>query len=62
MAMDGPLLLKTDFFGAKEAITSFQENKHQWVATLVFSGSSKEDIRSKRTRCHERIRAYYHTL
>jgi pyrrolysine biosynthesis protein PylC len=62
MAMDGPLLLKTDFFGAKEAITSFRENKDQWVATLVFIGNSKEDIHNKRTRCHDRIRGHYRTL
>jgi pyrrolysine biosynthesis protein PylC len=55
MALDGPLALKTDFFGADEAIASFEPGKHQWVCTMIFSGSSRDEIHMKRAACHKKI-------
>ena len=55
MAQDGPLTLKPHFWGADEAITSFSERKSQWVATLIFTGTSHHDIGIKRAACYERI-------
>jgi len=55
MALDGPLVLKTDFFGADEAITSFEPGKHQWVSTMIFSGASQDEINIKRDACHKKI-------
>ncbi len=55
MGMEGPLLLKTEFFGANEAITSFSPGKNQWVATLIFCGNSKEEVYKRKKQCHEQI-------
>ncbi len=55
MAQDGPLYLIPHFFGADEAITSFSEQKSQWVATLIFTGASRDEIAIKRDACYERI-------
>ena len=55
MAEDGPLYQKTDFFGADEAITSFNAGKSIWVATLIFYGASQDEINRKRTSCHDKI-------
>ena len=55
MAIDGPLTLQFNFFGAKEAITSYLPGKTQWVATLIFSGNTHEAVTAKRQNCHEQI-------
>lgn len=56
MAMDGPLKLKTRFFGASEAVTSYGENRSQWVATMIFTGNSQKEIKSRRAACYQKIR------
>ncbi len=61
MAEDGPLHQKTDFFGADEAITSFNAGKDIWVATLIFVGSSQDEINIKRTSCHDAIMQHMRT-
>ena len=55
MALDGPLKRKTKFFGANEAVTSFRENRSHWVATMIFTGNSQKEIRSKRAACYQKI-------
>lgn len=55
LAQDGPLILRTDFLGANEAITSYAPGKKQWVATLIFIGSTHEDVIAKRQICYEQI-------
>ncbi|MCK5348967.1 MAG: 3-methylornithine--L-lysine ligase PylC, partial [Desulfobacula sp.] len=40
MTRDGPLTLQVNFLGANEAITSYAPGKEQWVATLIFTGST----------------------
>ena len=58
MAGDGPLSLQRSFFGSDEAITSYEKGKHQWVATLIFTGSSHEDVTGRRQHCYEQIRDF----
>jgi 3-methylornithine--L-lysine ligase len=48
-------MLKTDFFGADEAITSFSQDKNKWVATIIFTGASINEIELKRSTCYDRI-------
>ncbi len=55
MTQEGPLTIKSDFFGADEAITSFTPGKKQWVATLIFSSNTEEDVTAKRQNCYENI-------
>lgn len=55
MSCDGLLSVIPDFFGADEAITSFTPGKKQWVATMVFTGASPEEIEDKRSACYKRI-------
>ncbi|TWH46807.1 3-methylornithine--L-lysine ligase PylC [Sporomusa sp. KB1] len=38
----GPLHLKTDFFGAEEAITNYHKDKQEWVATLMVTGENRD--------------------
>lgn len=59
MADKGPLHLRSDFFGADEAITNYSPEtslSNRWVATLIYSAKSKADIITKRNKCHSRIR------
>ncbi|MBC2703300.1 3-methylornithine--L-lysine ligase PylC [Desulfobacula sp.] len=55
MTRDGPLTVHSNFLGANEAITSYAPGKKQWVATLIFTGSTHEDVTAKRQSCHEQI-------
>ena len=55
MGQDGPLVLISNFFGANEAITSFEGGKHQWVSTMIFSGASHDEINIKREACYKKI-------
>ncbi len=60
MAQDGPLALYQDFFGADEAITSFSPEKKRWVATLIFSSDTYDDVTVKRKNCYKQIRELSH--
>ena len=44
----GPLKRIKGFLGADEAITSFAEGKKEWVATMIYTGSSFESIEKKK--------------
>ena len=55
MAQEGPLILESIFFGADEAITNYESDKHQWVATMIFYGTSRKDINVKRKMCYKNI-------
>ena len=50
MAREGPLSLLGDFYGADEAITSFEPDRDSWVATLIFRGANRHDACEKRNR------------
>ncbi|RLC15465.1 MAG: hypothetical protein DRH93_19715 [Deltaproteobacteria bacterium] len=55
MPQDGPLKIISDFFGADEAITSFAKGKDKWVATMIFTGSSQEEVINKRENCYNKM-------
>ncbi len=55
MGQHGPLHLEKDFFGADEAVTSFGADTSQWVATLVFTGQTPDEIDEKRAACLKKI-------
>jgi pyrrolysine biosynthesis protein PylC len=55
MAQEGPLILESNFFGADEAITNYEPDKYQWVATMIFSGASRQDIDVKRKMCYKNV-------
>jgi pyrrolysine biosynthesis protein PylC len=45
-----------DFFGAEEAITDYDGGRKKWVATLIFSGSSSEEVWRRRHSTLEEIK------
>ncbi len=55
MSSDTPLTLQPDFFGADEALTSYQPQRKNWVATMIFAGNSHSEISAKKERCYEKI-------
>jgi pyrrolysine biosynthesis protein PylC len=55
MAEGGPLNLQNNFFGADEAITTFEPGKDQWAATLIFSGKNRYQAWEKRNHCIAQI-------
>jgi pyrrolysine biosynthesis protein PylC len=48
MTEGGPLKLQGEFFGADEALTNFEPGKDRWVATLIFSGTNRQQACEKR--------------
>ena len=55
MSQDGPLKIISDFFGADEAITSFAKGKDRWVATMIFTGRTQEEVINKRENCYNKM-------
>ncbi len=55
MAQDGHLTLHQDFFGADEAITSFSPEKKRWVATLIFTSDTYDEVTAKRKNSYKQI-------
>ncbi len=55
MSSDTPLTLQPCFFGADEALTSYQPKKRTWVATMIFAGNSHGEISAKKKSCYEEI-------
>lgn len=45
-----------DFFGANEAITNYTPGRNNWVATLIISGTDREDAWSRREEAIRDIR------
>jgi pyrrolysine biosynthesis protein PylC len=56
MSRVGPLHIRRRFFGADEAITNYHPGRLEWVATLIFSGSSIEALAARRTHTIHQIR------
>ncbi|RLC96980.1 MAG: 3-methylornithine--L-lysine ligase PylC [Chloroflexi bacterium] len=50
-----PLHYQMDFFGADEALTDFDPNHRNWVATLILTGRTKTDVIQKHHRVLETI-------
>jgi pyrrolysine biosynthesis protein PylC len=57
MSSAGPLQIKTDFFGADEAITNQAADRPNWVATLIISASNRKAAWDKRQAIIADIRA-----
>lgn len=55
MSKAGPLQLQQGFFGAEEALTNYQPGQKDWVATLICTGDTLEQAKSRRDRVIERI-------
>ncbi len=55
MTWDGPLTLRHDFFGAKEALTSFVPGKKLWVATMIYTGDTHGDVSANRHNSFKKI-------
>jgi pyrrolysine biosynthesis protein PylC len=47
---------QVDFFGADEALTDFDPDYRNWVATLILTGKTKEQVSQKHHRVLETIR------
>ena len=47
---------QVDFFGADEALTDFDPDFRSWVATLILTGKTKEQVAQKHRRVLETIR------
>jgi pyrrolysine biosynthesis protein PylC len=56
MSHVGPLHIRRNFFGADEAITNFHPGRCEWVATLIFSGRTREALAARRAKTFEQIR------
>ena len=54
-----PLRYQADFFGADEALTDFDSDNRNWVATLILSGKTKEEVVQKHHRVLETIRGTF---
>jgi len=57
LAKAGPLKLMENFFGADEALTDFDSDESNWVATLIIHGEKKEDVWNRHLKIIESIRA-----
>jgi len=55
----GPLRVHSDFFGADEAISDYAPDKKNWVATLIVSGSDRQDARARRNQVVQNIRRHF---
>jgi pyrrolysine biosynthesis protein PylC len=51
-----PLRYQRDFFGADEALTDFDSDHRNWVATLILMGKNKGEVAQKHLRVLETIR------
>jgi pyrrolysine biosynthesis protein PylC len=50
-----PLRYQRDFFGADEALTDFDSDHRNWVATLILTGKNKKEVSQKHRRVLETI-------
>jgi pyrrolysine biosynthesis protein PylC len=55
MAGGAPLHIRKDFFGADEALTDFESERDEWVATLIVSDEDRGSAWAKRERVIARI-------
>jgi len=55
MAGGAPLHIRKDFFGADEALTDFECERDEWVATLIVSAEDRGSAWAKRERVIARI-------
>jgi pyrrolysine biosynthesis protein PylC len=48
MTEGGPLKYNKDFFGADEALTNYNGKNNSWVATLIITANSAQEVKAKR--------------
>ncbi len=53
-----PLTVRTDFFGADEAITTYRSGSNDWVATLIFAESDHRRVQARRNDTISAIRRH----
>lgn len=56
MGKAGPLHLYKDFFGADEAISNYEPEKQEWVATLIVNAKDRKEAWHKRCQVINNIR------
>jgi len=54
-----PLRYQKDFFGADEALTDFESDNRDWVATLILSANTKEEVIRKHSCVLDTIRSTF---
>jgi pyrrolysine biosynthesis protein PylC len=54
-----PLRVHPDFFGADEAITDYNPEKNNWVATLIVTGNDRQDARTRRNEVIKNIQRHF---
>ena len=59
MTSAGPLHIRRDFFGANEALTNYEPGRDEWVATLIVSGTDRQDAWDGRCHVIEEIRSWF---
>jgi len=59
MSDGGPMRYFEDFFGADEAITNFEPGRNFWAATLINTGSDREEVWAKRMKVIENIQKHF---
>ena len=52
----GPLTIQPNFFGAEEAITDYRPDSNNWVATIIHTAATPNQLISKRAQTIENIR------
>ena len=52
----GPLTIQPNFFGAEEAITDYRPDSNNWVATIIHTAATPDQLISKRAQTIENIR------
>jgi pyrrolysine biosynthesis protein PylC len=55
-----PLAVRTDFFGANEAVTNYRSGSDDWVATLIFAESDRRRVWGRRNSTIAAIKRHCH--
>ncbi|RTZ99414.1 MAG: 3-methylornithine--L-lysine ligase PylC [Deltaproteobacteria bacterium] len=58
MSGASPVTVRTDFFGADEAVTNYRPKNDDWVATLIFAASDRLQVWEKRNAAIAAIRRH----
>ncbi|MBS4026434.1 MAG: 3-methylornithine--L-lysine ligase PylC [Clostridia bacterium] len=58
LTTSGPIYFCSNFFGADEAITNFQHQKSEWVATLIIVAENLNKVWQKREQVIQNIKTY----
>ena len=56
MSQAGPLVHRSNFAGANEALTNWQEERKSWVATMIYCDKNFDDLQLRRQTLVEQIK------